>query len=107
MAKTSTCILQPLTIADGITRHAMRIDTSAKHWVNKPYYELVTTVDGVEHVTKARTAASAALWIDQAREDAAAYAADLDMQVKLRRSSKKAIAAIKRASQPVQLALAF
>jgi hypothetical protein len=106
MALSRTCILDTLTIAEGVTRHAMRVDTSDKHWVNKPYYEMVTTVDGKEFVTKVRTDASAILWMDQAREDASAYAADLDM-IAYNKQAAKDRKASKRAAQPVQLALTF
>lgn len=106
MAQTRICIMQPVTIAEGITCHAMRVDTSAKHWVNKPYYELVKTIDGQEIAIKVRTSASAALWMDQVREDAAEYAADIDMQDSARRAAE-ASKARRKAAQPQQLLMPF
>lgn len=107
MAQTHTCIMRPITIAEGITRHAMRVDTSQTPRVNKPSYEAITTIDGAETITKIRTDASMTLWIEQARQDAAEYAADLDMQDANRRAAAKMLKMQRRVARPVQLALAF
>lgn len=99
--RTATVIMHPLTIAEGITRHCNQVSIG-----RKTFYEMVTTVDGEALVTTVRTSASAALWMDQAREDAAEYAADLDMQD----AARSAVAAKKaqhRAVSPAQLVMGF
>lgn len=105
MAQTHTCIMQPVIIAEGITCHAVRVDSTDKR--QRPYYELVKTIDGQEIVTKVRTSASAALWMDQVREDAAEYAADLDMQNSARRAAEAAKKAKRQAGRDAQIVMPF
>ena len=96
-------VLHPVTIAEGITRHCVEIAIGR----NKLSYELTTTVDGDEHTSKTSSQPKAVAWIAQAREDAAEYAADLDMQEANRRVVQASLQAAKRVARGVQLVMGF
>lgn len=101
MAQTRTTLMQPVVIAEGITRRLDLIDA------NRTLYEAVTTIDGQETVIAIRSRARAARYMEQAEADAAEYAADLDMQDAARQAVARLVKARRQASQPVQLAMAF
>lgn len=98
----TTTLMHPLPIAEGITRHCSQVSVG-----RKTHYEMVTTVDGEALVTTVRTSASAALWMDQAREDAAEYAADLDMQDAARIAETTVKTVRRQVVQPAQLVMGF